>query len=161
MSDFVDSLTFKDGLVPVIVQDFGNGRIWMQAFANREALEKTLETNQAWFFSRSRDALWLKGETSGNVIEVVEVYTDCDNDSVIYLSRPSGPVCHTGAPSCFFINSKGEKSSVLPTLDRLDAIIRERRESSSEKSWTKKLLENPALLNKKVLARSTVISLFT
>ena len=89
------------GLVPVFVMDAVSKKPLMQAYANREAVEKTLETGYAWFYSRSRRKLWMKGETSGNTIKVLRVLADCDLDALVYEALPSGPVCHTGAKRCF------------------------------------------------------------
>lgn len=96
-------LTFAaDGLMPVVVQHADSGAVLMVGFANREAVDRTLASGRAWFFSRSRQRLWEKGETSGNVLEVRGIRVDCDADTLIYLCQPAGPTCHTGAPSCFF-----------------------------------------------------------
>ena len=92
----------QTGLVPVVVQDVETGLVLMQAYANREALKRTIGTGQAWFWSRSRQEYWRKGATSGNVMTVHEIRLDCDGDSVLYLVSPKGPACHTGAASCFF-----------------------------------------------------------
>ena len=89
------------GLVTVVAQDRLTGEVRMVAHANEEAVQQTLETGAAHFFSRSRGALWKKGETSGNVMRVHEVWADCDADALLYLVDPEGPSCHTGAPSCF------------------------------------------------------------
>ena len=98
-----DQLTFgTDGLIPAVVQDDRSGKILMVGFANREALERTLQTGHAWFFSRSRQRLWEKGETSGNYLDLKALRVDCDADALIYLCEPHGPTCHTGQPSCFF-----------------------------------------------------------
>ena len=98
-----DELNFSmDGLLPAVVQHCRSGAILMVGFANREAVQRTLDTGHAWFFSRSRQRLWEKGETSGNYLDVVGLRVDCDGDSLIYLCEPHGPTCHTGAPSCFF-----------------------------------------------------------
>ncbi len=95
-------LKFDDrGLVPVIVSDARTGAVLTLAWANREALERTAQTCEAHFFSRSRDRLWHKGEESGNVQHVVEITADCDGDAVLYSVEPSGPACHTGERSCF------------------------------------------------------------
>jgi phosphoribosyl-ATP pyrophosphohydrolase/phosphoribosyl-AMP cyclohydrolase len=97
------SLTFDDkGLIPAIAQDRLTGQVRMVGFMNREALERTLETGQATFFSRSRQKLWQKGETSGNKLAVRVVLADCDADTLLLLVDPEGPTCHTGRPSCFF-----------------------------------------------------------
>ena len=99
----VDELSFSmDGLLPVVVQHHQSGVVLMVGFANREAVHKTLETSRAWFFSRSRQRLWEKGESSGNYLEVRAIRVDCDADAMIYLCEPRGPTCHTGEPGCFF-----------------------------------------------------------
>jgi len=90
------------GLVPVVVQDVTSGEVLMLAYANREALKRTLGTGQAWFWSRSRQDYWRKGATSGNVQRVAEVRVDCDGDTVLYLVEPAGPACHTGELTCFY-----------------------------------------------------------
>ncbi len=99
----LDELNFSmGGLLPVVVQHHTSGQVLMVGFANREAVEKTLATGHAWFFSRSRQRLWEKGETSGNYLDVRGLRVDCDVDSLIYFCEPHGPTCHTGEPSCFF-----------------------------------------------------------
>lgn len=98
----LQSLRFDDaGLVPVIAQDVHSGAVLMVAWANREALERTLETGTAHYWSRSRDGLWRKGETSGNTQSVASLHADCDGDTVLALVDSSGPACHTGEPTCF------------------------------------------------------------
>ena len=94
----------KSDLIPVVIQDAYSKDVLMLGFTNREAYELTLQTGTAWFWSRSRQKLWNKGESSGNFLHVVEMYTDCDTDTLLYLCRPDGPTCHTGAVSCFFRN---------------------------------------------------------
>ena len=98
----LDLLFQKSDLIPVIIQDSDSRQVLMLGFTNREAVEKTLETKTAWFWSRSRQKLWNKGETSGHFLHVKKVLTDCDADTLLYLCRPDGPTCHTGARSCFF-----------------------------------------------------------
>jgi len=99
----VDELNFSmGGLLPVVVQHHRSGQVLMVGFANREAVRKTLETRRAWFFSRSRQSLWEKGETSGHHLDVKALRVDCDADALIYLCEPNGPTCHTGESSCFF-----------------------------------------------------------
>ncbi|MCC6747773.1 MAG: phosphoribosyl-AMP cyclohydrolase [Deltaproteobacteria bacterium] len=96
-------LTFDErGLLPAVAQDAVTGEVLMVAWMNAEALRRTRESGRATFFSRSRQALWQKGETSGNVLEVVEIRVDCDGDTLLLKVRPAGPACHTGARSCFF-----------------------------------------------------------
>ena len=92
----------KAPLVPVICQDERSGEVLMLGYADEEALRLTMETGTAWFFSRSRQKLWNKGETSGNVIFVSKILSDCDDDMLIYVGTPKGPVCHTGNHTCFF-----------------------------------------------------------
>ncbi|MCS7141253.1 MAG: phosphoribosyl-AMP cyclohydrolase [Candidatus Nitrosocaldus sp.] len=98
----IDDVDFKsDGLVPVIVQDATSKDVLMLAYANREALQLTMQTGKAWFWSRSRKRLWMKGEESGNVQYVKDVLVDCDSDALIYMVESSGPACHTGNRTCF------------------------------------------------------------
>lgn len=89
------------GLVPAVVQDAGTGDVLMVGFMNREAYEKTLEIRKVTFFSRTRNALWTKGETSRHYLDVKEIFVDCDNDTLLIKADPRGPVCHTGTHSCF------------------------------------------------------------
>jgi len=91
-----------NGLLPVIVQDADNKEILMQAYVNEEALKLTLEKGYAHYFSRSRNSIWKKGETSGNIQKIVKIFVDCDGDCLLYLVKQHGPACHTGAHSCFF-----------------------------------------------------------
>ncbi len=98
----LDLLFQKSQLIPVVVQDTDSREVLMLGFTNREAVELTLRSKTAWFWSRSRQKLWNKGESSGNYLHVKEVYADCDTDTLLYLCRPDGPTCHTGARSCFF-----------------------------------------------------------
>ena len=98
----LDLLFQKSQLIPVIIQDVDSRAVLMLGYANREAVELTLQTKTAWFWSRSRNKLWNKGETSGNFLHVEEIYADCDADTLLCLCRPDGPTCHTGKDSCFF-----------------------------------------------------------
>lgn len=92
----------KSGLIPVIIQDAETREVLMLGFTNRQAVELSIQTKTAWFWSRSRQKLWNKGESSGNFLHIQEMYTDCDTDTLLYLCKPDGPTCHTGARSCFF-----------------------------------------------------------
>ena len=92
----------KSELIPVIIQDEETKDVLILGFTNLEAVQLTLKTKTAWFWSRSRNELWNKGETSGNFLHVVVVRTDCDTDTLLYICRPDGPTCHTGERSCFF-----------------------------------------------------------
>jgi len=91
----------RPDLTPVVVQDADTGRVLMLAYADEEAVRRTRESGEAWFWSRSRSDYWRKGETSGNTLAVEEISDDCDGDALLYRVRPAGPVCHTGAESCF------------------------------------------------------------
>lgn len=145
------------GLIPVIAQDAETGEIRMVAWANQTAIERTLQTGQAHFFSRSRGELWLKGETSGNTLGVRGVWVDCDGDTLIYLVDPAGPSCHTGAETCFFRRLEEDGSlrddpgGAAPTLLRLERTLEARRTSNAGKSYTKSLLDaGPTKIDEKV-----------
>ena len=98
----LDQLFQKSELIPVIIQDASSLEVLMLGFTNREAVELTLKTGTAWFWSRSRQELWNKGATSGHYLHVRKIMTDCDTDTLLYFCLPDGPTCHTGAYSCFF-----------------------------------------------------------
>ena len=138
------------GLIPVIAQDAETGEIRMMAYADQIAIEKTLETGLAHFFSRSRGELWLKGETSGNTLAVRSVWVDCDGDTLIYMVEPAGPSCHTGAETCFFRRLDDDGNLVegagnsAPTLMRLERTLQARKASDAGKSYTKSLLDKGA-----------------
>ena len=96
-------LKFDDrGLIPVIVQDVDSGEVVMLGYANKEALQLTLDSGEVWFYSRSRQELWHKGATSGSILKVQSMAKDCDSDAILTRAKPAGPVCHTGNQSCFF-----------------------------------------------------------
>ena len=129
------SLTYDDrGLLPVVVQDVATGAVLMLAYADREAVEKTLSTGFAHFWSRSRRKLWKKGETSGHVLEVVEVIPDCDRDALLVRARPHGPACHRNTRTCF------EPNPARLELGWLARVIDERKGASPEESYTARLL---------------------
>jgi len=135
----------QNGLVPVIMRNVATGKVLTLAWANAEAIAKTRETGLAHFYSRSRQALWLKGETSGNVQRVAGISLDCDDDAVLYDVRPSGPACHTGAESCFTrVESFEAVSRGADGLDltELFAVVKSRRESPVEGSYTNKLFDD-------------------
>jgi phosphoribosyl-AMP cyclohydrolase / phosphoribosyl-ATP pyrophosphohydrolase len=135
------------GLIPAIAQDHLTGQVRMVAYMNQEALSRTLQSGKATFFSRSRGALWMKGETSGHVLEVLSVTADCDGDTLLLSVLPSGPSCHTGRPACFFrqVGEDGNLTDVprdaAPFLLELSAVLEERKASTAEKSYTKSLLQ--------------------
>jgi phosphoribosyl-ATP pyrophosphohydrolase/phosphoribosyl-AMP cyclohydrolase len=155
----LDALDFGklDGLVPVVAQDVDTGTVLMVAFANRDALEATLETGELHFWSRSRESLWRKGETSGHVLRVVSLHRDCDADTVLARVRPAGPACHTGDPTCFGAGTEpsrtaargADDASAGPLAD-LDATLEDRARSRPEGSYTVKLLDDPNLRVKKL-----------
>jgi phosphoribosyl-ATP pyrophosphohydrolase/phosphoribosyl-AMP cyclohydrolase len=124
-----------NGLVPAIVQDALSGKVLMQGFMNEEALEKTQETGMVTFFSRSKNRLWTKGETSGNFMDLVSIAVDCDGDSILVKANPHGPVCHTGADTCFF----EENASKTGFIDQLRAIIKDRKNNPNDTSYTSSL----------------------
>ncbi len=133
----------EEGLLPVIAQDYRTGEIRMFAWANEEAIKKTLETGYAHYYSRSRKSIWKKGETSGELQRVVEVRVDCDEDAVLYLvEQEKNTACHTGERNCFFRNIEGEKvKRVLPfeALQRLQEIVQKRLQELPEGSYTVEL----------------------
>jgi phosphoribosyl-ATP pyrophosphohydrolase/phosphoribosyl-AMP cyclohydrolase len=122
------------GLLPAIVQDARGGRVLMQGWMNREALALTLASRRVTFFSRGRQRLWTKGETSGNFLQVESVHADCDADSILILATPQGPTCHRGTPSCF-------DGAALPLafLAELDALIERRERERPADSYTTRL----------------------
>lgn len=124
-----------NGLVPAIVQDAISGKVLMQGYMNEEALAKTLETEKVTFFSRSKNRLWTKGETSGNFMELVSIAGDCDGDSILIKANPRGPVCHTGSDTCW----NEENSSKTGFIDQLRAIIKDRKNNPSDQSYTASL----------------------
>lgn len=124
-----------NGLIPAIVQDALSGKVLMQGYMNEEALVKTKETGMVTFFSRSKNRLWTKGETSGNFMEVVSMSVDCDGDSILVKANPRGPVCHTGADTCF----SEDNTSKTGFIDQLRAIIKDRKNNPSDLSYTTSL----------------------
>ena len=137
------------GLVPVVVQDAHSGEVRMLGHQSREAAEATLRTGRVHFWSRSRDALWMKGETSGHVLELASLHADCDGDTLLARVRAHGPTCHTGERSCFgALDGAGEARSDV--LGRLDETLAERRERRPDGSYTVRLLEDANLRLKKL-----------
>ena len=129
-----DFSKYAGGLIPVIVQDANSNVVLMLGFMNEEALRKTIESNLVTFFSRTKQRLWTKGETSENFLHLVDIKTDCDNDTLLIKAKPDGPVCHTGADTCF-----NEKNSSDNFLNDLEKIISDRKENPNEKSYTSSL----------------------
>ncbi len=139
------------GLIPVIVQDARTRQVLMLAYMNAESLKKTVETNETWFWSRSRSSLWHKGETSGNTQRVVAVLVDCDGDALTVLVLPNGPACHTGAQSCFFNEIQDvrpceddagqDPGNLGEVLNSLYTLVESRRHERPEGSYTTYLFD--------------------
>lgn len=130
----VDFAKYADGLVPAVVQDYNTQKVLMLGFMNEEALKQTQETGLVTFFSRSKGRLWTKGEESGNHLLLRQILADCDKDSLLVKAEPKGPVCHTGADTCW-----SEKNHREDFLQYLEDIVRLRRTSNDETSYVKKL----------------------
>ena len=143
----------KKDLVPVVVQDVRNNNVLMLAYMNDEALELTKKTGYMHYWSRSRDAIWKKGETSGNFQKCIELMTDCDGDAILARVEQQGVACHTGSYSCF------SKEELRPNdiIAQLWRVFDERKSGSSEGSYTAKLLKNRNLLLKKVAEESSEV----
>ncbi|MDO4288660.1 MAG: bifunctional phosphoribosyl-AMP cyclohydrolase/phosphoribosyl-ATP diphosphatase HisIE [Eubacterium sp.] len=127
------------GLIPAVLQDYHTRQVLMVAYMNEESLKKTLDTGKATFFSRSRQELWTKGETSGNYQEVVAIDYDCDADALLVQVNPQGPACHTGETSCFYRNLYTDDAKALGNVDILHSLadrIQERKDNPVEGSYT-------------------------
>lgn len=147
----------EDGLIPAIVQDHLTGEVRMMAWMNAEAVEATLRTGKATFYSRSRQRLWIKGETSGHELRVRRVLADCDRDTLLVLCDPAGPSCHTGKDNCFFEPLEAQPAAgdaatpaalpeeahepALPLLGTLERVLEARKQSTGEKSYTRSLFD--------------------
>ena len=153
-----DQLAYDErGLAPCVVQDWGTGEVLTLAYMNEEALRRTRQTGELHLWSRSREAPWHKGETSGNVQRVRALRLDCDGDTLLALVEPSGPACHTGERTCFHQGDVGASApyEVLPTLERtLDERARERPQGS----YTVELLDNPARIGEKVMEEAEEVA---
>jgi len=132
----VDFKKYQDGLVPAIVQDETTQKVLMLGFMNEEALNKTMQEKKVTFYSRSKKRLWTKGEESSNFLLLKNIAVDCDNDTLLIKAQPLGPVCHTGADTCW--NEKNEKDDFL---SHLEDIISLRKKSNDEKSYVRQLFE--------------------
>ena len=131
----IDFAKYNDGLVPAIIQDNSTGKVLMLGFMNEEALEKTKTIGKVTFYSRSKQRLWTKGEESGNFLELRSIIADCDNDTLLIKADPVGPVCHTGADTCF---AETNSKDILQTLGE---IIKQRFDDRSDKSYTSGLFD--------------------
>lgn len=124
---------YTDGLVPVIVQDAKTRRVLMLGYMNEQAYERTIQEERVCFFSRSRQSPWMKGETSGNYLRLVSIFPDCDADALLVLAEPTGPVCHTGADTCFGQTNEAD------FLHTLESTIEDRRNNDRDHSYTSSL----------------------
>ena len=129
-----DCKKFADGLVPVIVQDQNTNIVLMMGYMNSEAFNKTISENKVFFYSRSKQRLWMKGETSGNYLLVKDILLDCDQDCLLIKANPNGPVCHSGADTCF-----NEKNTNPNFLNQLELIIDDRKQNHVKESYTSSL----------------------
>ena len=128
-----------DGLVPAIVQDADSGAVLMMAYMNREALEQTLARKRAVFYSRSKQRLWEKGETTGHTLDVVDIALDCDFDTLLVTARPRGPACHNGTLTCFGDEPRSAATSIA-FLAKLEGVVAQRATEKPDSSYTAKLL---------------------
>lgn len=126
---------YEDGLMPAIIQDAATNKVLMLGFMSNEAYHQTLETQRVTFFSRSRQQIWVKGETSGNYLLVKDILLDCDQDTLLIKAEPVGPVCHTGTDTCF------NETNPDFTLERLEQIISDRKNNPSDTSYTSSLFK--------------------
>ena len=143
----------ESGLVPCVVQDWRTGEVLTLAYMNADALRLTLETREVHFWSRSRQELWRKGETSGNTLALVALRVDCDEDALVALAVPAGPACHTGERSCFYRDVEGgdaPRPALHETLAELERTLRSRQEERPDGSYTVELLDDPGLISDKV-----------
>jgi phosphoribosyl-ATP pyrophosphohydrolase/phosphoribosyl-AMP cyclohydrolase len=138
----------ENGLVPVIVQDVSSGQVLMLAYANKDAIQKTIDSGKSHFWSRSREKLWMKGEESGNVQDIKELYYDCDIDTILYLVQQTGVACHTGERTCFYRSTNGNQeaptfgsSDSSKTLDEVYEVILDRKLNPKDGSYVSGLFE--------------------
>jgi phosphoribosyl-ATP pyrophosphohydrolase/phosphoribosyl-AMP cyclohydrolase len=151
----------SNGLVPCIVQDVRTGEVLTLAYMNEEAYRLTLETREVHFWSRSRQELWRKGETSGNTLALSELRIDCDGDALVALAIPAGPACHTGNRSCFFRDAEtgaAPDPALHETLAGLERTLRSRQEERPEGSYTVELLDDPELIGAKVVEEAEEVT---
>jgi phosphoribosyl-ATP pyrophosphohydrolase/phosphoribosyl-AMP cyclohydrolase len=148
----------ESGLVPCIVQDASTGAVLTLAYMNADALAKTQETGETWFWSRSRDELWHKGETSGNIQKVRELRYDCDEDAILALVDPAGPACHTGETTCFYRGFEGVNTQSFEAPGALTTTLDARRAEMPEGSYTTQLLSDKAFIAEKVLEEAEEVT---
>ena len=149
----------SNGLIPVVVQDYLTNEVLMVAWANEEAYEKMLTTGKTHFWSRSRQKLWMKGETSGNVQNIVSIQTDCDADTLLVKVKQTGNACHLDKPSCFdevLYGSTEKTAAIIPELVR---VIHDRKENPKEGSYTNALLNDEDKVLKKVIEEACEVAI--
>jgi phosphoribosyl-ATP pyrophosphohydrolase/phosphoribosyl-AMP cyclohydrolase len=150
--DQVESLDWSkgDGLLPAVVQDARTGKVLMLGYMNRDSLRRTLGDKRVTFYSRSKQRLWTKGETSGNFLHLVDAAIDCDNDTILVTANPNGPTCHNGTDSCFG-DAIGTTAGKLSFLSQLESVIEQRVSARPEGSYTARLwAEGPMRMAQKV-----------
>ncbi|RAU83176.1 bifunctional phosphoribosyl-AMP cyclohydrolase/phosphoribosyl-ATP diphosphatase HisIE [Pontibacter arcticus] len=130
-----------EGLMPAVIQDNTTGQVLMLGYMNQEALEKTQQEGLVTFFSRSKNRLWTKGETSGNTMQVVSIKEDCDNDSLLIKVNPNGPTCHTGETSCFGEEASSKRTKAIQFIAQLEEVIQQRKLNPAEGSYTNFLFD--------------------
>ena len=145
----------EKGLAPAIVQDALTGEVLMLAWMNAESLQRTLDSKRATFWSRSRNELWEKGATSGNIQNIKSVTLDCDRDAILLRVEPAGPACHTGARSCFFEKLVDGAPTPGETLGALEKVLSDRKKNPPEGSYTARLYADESLRHKKVGEEAT------
>jgi phosphoribosyl-AMP cyclohydrolase / phosphoribosyl-ATP pyrophosphohydrolase len=156
----IESIDWKKSeLIPAVVQDATSNEVLMLAYMNKEALDLSIQSGYAHYFSRSRQRIWKKGESSGHTQKIADILLDCDSDTLLLKVEQKGVACHTGRRSCFFnsltqdkiiLDKEVDAEAIYGVVDTLYHTILERKISSDAKSWTKKLLDNPALLEEKI-----------
>ena len=153
-------LKFDDrGLIPAIVQDAITNEVLMMAYANQEAYDKMIETGKVHFWSRSRNALWMKGETSGNVQDIVSIQTDCDSDALLVRVHQHGVACHLNRPSCFADVLHGDVVGTAAIMPELQRVIEDRKKNPQEGSYTNTLLKNEDKMLKKIVEEAAEVAL--
>lgn len=158
MAENVEIRFDDDGLVPCVVQDANTGAVLTLAYMNADSIAKTKETGDVWFYSRSRQELWHKGETSGNFLRVRELRYDCDEDAILAIVVPDGPACHTGETTCFYRAFDGVERQNFEAPGDLQATLDQRRNAMPEGSYTTELLSNPAFIAEKVLEEAEEVT---
>jgi phosphoribosyl-ATP pyrophosphohydrolase/phosphoribosyl-AMP cyclohydrolase len=148
----LDEIRFDErGLIPCVVQDQATGEVLTLAYMSADSLRRTIETGEVHFHSRSRDEIWHKGETSGNVQRVRQLRLDCDGDAILALVEPAGPACHTGERTCFHRGLDGDlRPAPHEALAELDRTLADRAERRPDGSYTVRLLDDPELIGAKV-----------